>query len=173
MTYAFTHMGSFLLLHVRTRPPPASRPISQPGGPYPSLQAQIPVLRPKSHPQGPNPNPKAQIPLSRDLGVKTGIWASRLGYGSPGGDIGWGEGGCGEAEKISHMLPLNFNHNLLKQGTGTADHLTLLRLFFLAVAPQGPMTYAFTYGENFFTSSPSPSPPSAYPPPSLKTQNPV
>ena len=25
--------------------------------------------------------------------------------------------------------PLNFNHNLLKQGTGTADHLTLLRLF--------------------------------------------
>ena len=24
--------------------------------------------------------------------------------------------------------PLNFNHNLLKQGTGTADHLTLLRL---------------------------------------------
>ena len=28
--------------------PPASRPISQPGGPYPSLEAQIPVLRPKS-----------------------------------------------------------------------------------------------------------------------------
>ena len=25
--------------------------------------------------------------------------------------------------------PLNFKHNLLKQGTGTADHLTLLRLF--------------------------------------------
>ena len=25
--------------------------------------------------------------------------------------------------------PLNYNHNLLKQGTGTADHLTLLRLF--------------------------------------------
>ena len=24
---------------------------------------------------------------------------------------------------------LNFNHNLLRQGTGTADHLTLLRLF--------------------------------------------
>ena len=29
--------------------------------------------------------------------------------------------------------PLNFNHNLLWQSTGTADHLTLLRLFtFLA-----------------------------------------
>ena len=25
--------------------------------------------------------------------------------------------------------PLHFNHNLLRQGTGTADHLTLLRLF--------------------------------------------
>ena len=51
-----------------------------------------------------------------------------------------------EEEKIPHMCesighrplrgrwpapPLNFNHNLLKQGTGTADHLTLLRLFLL------------------------------------------
>ena len=60
-------MGSFLvllLLLLCTPSPPVSRPISQPGGPYPSLQAQISVLRPKSHPQGPNPNPKAQIPLS-------------------------------------------------------------------------------------------------------------
>ena len=87
MTYAFTHMGNFLLLLLLLLlrpPPPASRPISQPGGPYPSLEAQISVLRPKSHPQGPNPNPKAQIPVSRDLGLKTGIWASRLGYGPPG-----------------------------------------------------------------------------------------
>ena len=45
MTYAFTHVGNFFLL---LRTPPASRPISQPGGPYPSLEAQIPVLRPKS-----------------------------------------------------------------------------------------------------------------------------
>ena len=52
-----------------------------------------------------------------------------------------------EEEKIPHMcvsichrpfLPLgplpcslNFSHNLLKQGTGAADHLTLLRLFYL------------------------------------------
>ena len=56
MTYAFTHMGSFLLLLLLcTPPPPASRPISQPGGPYPSLEAQIPVLRSKSQPQDPNP----------------------------------------------------------------------------------------------------------------------
>ena len=34
-------------------------PLPQPGGPCPSLEAQIPVLRPKSHDQGPNPNPKA------------------------------------------------------------------------------------------------------------------
>ena len=29
------------------------------------------------------------------------------------------------------LLPLNLSHTLLKQGTGTADHLTLLRLFLL------------------------------------------
>ena len=28
------------------------------------------------------------------------------------------------------LLPLNLNQTLLKQSTGTADHLTLLRLFF-------------------------------------------
>ena len=48
-----------------------------------------------------------------------------------------------EEEKIPHMCEsighrplwghcpapsLNFNHKLLRQGTGTADHLTLLRL---------------------------------------------
>ena len=88
VAYAFTQENFLLLLLLllllRTPPPPASRPISQPGGPYPSLQAQIPVLRPKSHPQGLHPNPKAQILLSRDLGLKTGIWAWRLGYGPPG-----------------------------------------------------------------------------------------
>ena len=55
MTYAFTHMGSFLLLlFLRTPIPPGPRPISQPRGPYPSLEAQIPTSRPKSQPQGPN-----------------------------------------------------------------------------------------------------------------------
>ena len=40
MTYAFTHMGNFLLL--RTPPSP------QPPGPYLSLEAHIPASRPKS-----------------------------------------------------------------------------------------------------------------------------
>ena len=101
MTYAFTHMGNFLLLLLLlllyTTPSP--RPISQPGGPYSSLEAQIPVLRPKSHSQGPNPNPKAQILVSRDLGLKTGIWALRLGSGPPGLDMGLEAGGEGGAEK--------------------------------------------------------------------------
>ena len=79
-----SHMGKFflllLLLLVRTPPPsaPTSRPISQPRGPCPSLEAQIPVLRPKSQPQsqnpisrskshlrGSNPGLEAKIPLLR------------------------------------------------------------------------------------------------------------
>ena len=59
----------------------------------------------------------------------------RLGSESEGG---WTDK---KEEKIPHMCesighqplqgrsPFNFNHNLLKQGTGTADHLMLLRLF--------------------------------------------
>ena len=64
MTYAFTHMGNFLLLLLlllRTPSPPslqahisAWRPISQPRGPNHSLEAQIPLSRPKSQLQGPN-----------------------------------------------------------------------------------------------------------------------
>ena len=65
-----------------------------------------------------------------------------------GGEGGCGGGGGGEEEEGENPLyvckhrsstpsgllpcsPLNLNHNLLKQGTGTADHLTLLRLFLL------------------------------------------
>ena len=76
------------------------------------------------------------------LGLETGIWASRLGFE--------GEGRMEEEEeeekekevKIPHIcesighrplwplpyLPFNFKHNLLRQGTGTADHKTRLRL---------------------------------------------
>ena len=61
--------------------PPALRPISQPRGSNPSLEAQIPTQRPRFQPQGPNTNPKAQITALRDFGLKTGIWASRLGNG--------------------------------------------------------------------------------------------
>ena len=38
------------------------------------------------------------------------------------------------------LLPLNLNHTLLKQGTGTADHLPPLGCYFLlfwAAAPKG------------------------------------
>ena len=60
----------------------------------------------------------------------------------------WGRGGAEEEEKEEEKIPhmcerighrplrglcpapsLNFKHNLHRQGTGTADHLALLRLF--------------------------------------------
>ena len=53
----------------------------------------------------PHPNLQAHISASRDLGLKTGIWALRLGDG--------------------------LNHNLHKQGMGIADHLALFRYPFL------------------------------------------
>ena len=69
------------------------------------------------------------------MGFEAEIWAWR-----------WGEGK--EEEEEEEKIPLcesighrslrgrcpapsfNYNHDLPKQGTGTADHLTLLRLFF-------------------------------------------
>ena len=48
MTYAFTHMGNFLLLPLLQRTPPqipALRPKFQPRGRNPSLEAQILTLR--------------------------------------------------------------------------------------------------------------------------------
>ena len=63
MTYAFTLMGSFLLIFLLLLCPPPPFPVSRPKfqsqGPNSSLEAQIPVLRPKSQPQGPNPSLKA------------------------------------------------------------------------------------------------------------------
>ena len=49
--------------------PHPSRPISQPRGSYPSVEAQIPTSRPKSQSQGPNSS------------LKTWICSLRLGYG--------------------------------------------------------------------------------------------
>ena len=66
MTYAFTHMGSFLLLLLLHTPPPqVSRPISQPPGQNPILKAQIPIPRPKSHSlsNGTNHQPLVRQPL--------------------------------------------------------------------------------------------------------------
>jgi len=81
MTYAFTHMGHFLLL-----PCPSV-------GPPPSLEAQIPVPKPKSQSHDPNPSLETQIlawrlgsrSLGGDLGLKAEIWASRLGFGLEAG----------------------------------------------------------------------------------------
>ena len=94
----------------------------------PNLQAHISASRPISQPQGPNPSLEAQIPrgwdlgledgilaLRWDLGLEVGIWASRLGFGPRGWDMGleaeiWasrlGGGGYeeeegGEGEEIS------------------------------------------------------------------------
>ena len=64
------------------------------------------------------------------MGLQAEIWAWRLGEG------GGAEEEEKEEEKFPHVRkhrssaplgplpcsPLNFNHNLLKQGTGTADH---------------------------------------------------
>ena len=92
-----------------------------------------------------------------DLGHRVGIWASRLGFGPPGWDMGleakiWAWRLGEKEEKEEEKIPmceskghrplwgrcpaptLNFKHNLPKQGTGTADHLTLLRLLFLQFA---------------------------------------
>ena len=110
MTYAFTHMGNFLLL-LRTPPPP-------------SLQAYISAWRPISQPRGPNPSLDAQIPREWNLGLWVGIWALRVGFGPQDWDLGleagiwasrlryrpggWGKGGTKkekkeEKEKIPHV----------------------------------------------------------------------
>ena len=105
MTYAFTHMGNFLLLLLLLllRPPPP-----------PSLQAHISAWRPISQPRGPNPSLEAQIPREWNLGLGIGIWALRVGFGPQdwnlgleagiwasrlrNGPGGWGEGGYGGGE---------------------------------------------------------------------------
>ena len=57
----------------------ASRPKSQPWGPNPNLEAQIPTLRPKSQPQGPNLSLQAQPqPQDSNPSLKAQISATRL-----------------------------------------------------------------------------------------------
>ena len=89
MTYAFTHMGNFLLplllpLPLHTPLPPASGPMSKPQGLYPSLKAQIQVLRPKSL--------EARIwALGLGFGprlLEFGILSLRLGFGPQDWDFG-------------------------------------------------------------------------------------
>ena len=81
MTYAFTHMGDFLLLLLLL--------LLHASPSNPSLEAQIPVSRPKSQLQGPNLSLKVQIlawrlkygPQGWDLELQARIWALRLGFG--------------------------------------------------------------------------------------------
>ena len=72
------------------------------------------------------------------MGLEAEIWASRLGGG---GYVEEEEGENPPYVRKHRSLtpsgplpcsPLNFNHNLLRQGTGTADHLKLLRLFMIS-----------------------------------------
>ena len=99
-----------------------------------------------------------------DMGLEDRIWASRLGLRSQDWDLGlvtgiWREGRRRWKRRSLTTLgplpcfPFNFKHNLLRQGTGTADfcdYLLLWRLWaFWAAAPKGSMTYAFKIMGNF------------------------
>ena len=66
-------------------------------------------------------------PQGWDLGLEAGIWALSLGSESEGRGMKRRRGRRRRRRKKS---PFKFYHNLLRQGTGTGDHLTLLRLFF-------------------------------------------
>ena len=76
----------------------------------PKRQAHISASKPLSQPRGPNPSLEAQIPRGRNLGLKnswdldlkTGIWDSMLRYG-PGG---WGGTEKKEKEKEEKKIPL-------------------------------------------------------------------
>ena len=129
MTNAFTYRNFLLLLLLCSPPsqPPghitALRPISQ-------LQSQIPVLRPKSQPQGPNPILRLKSHLrGPNVGLKGGIWASRLWY-RPGG----GEGGQRRRRRRKFLLPYS-NLQLPSWPTGHRYHCPLIAfatfLFFL------------------------------------------
>ena len=73
MTYTYTPMGSFLLLLLLLLLPP------------PSLQAHISAI---SQPRGPNPSLEAQIPRDWNLGLGVGIGALKVGFGPQGWDMG-------------------------------------------------------------------------------------
>ena len=107
MTYAFTHGGNFSFSFI---PPPR--------GPNSSLKAQILLLfsRLKSQPSGSTPHLQAQIPASRPQFQPPGSNKNSIGHRLL-------RGRC----PSQHLTP-SYTH---LGATGTADHLTLLRLFFL------------------------------------------
>ena len=121
---------------------------AQPKGPNSSLKVQILALRPRFLSWSPITSLEAEMwalrlgfrPQDWDLGLKMEFgprdWDLR---GRDGGEGGGGGGGENPPYVWKHRSstpsgplpcsPLNFNHNLLRLGTGTTDHLTLLRLF--------------------------------------------
>merc|ERR1712002_618762 len=72
-------MGNFLLnlllLLLHTAPPT-------------SLQSHISASRPISQPRGPNPSLEAQIPRDWNLGLGVEIWALRVGFGPQDWNLG-------------------------------------------------------------------------------------
>ena len=92
---------------------PPSRLKSQSLGPNPRLEAQIPVSRLKSHPRGSNHHLQAPIPASRPQFQPPGSNKNSIGHRLL-------RGRC-----PSHHLTPSYTHI---GATGTADHLTLLRL---------------------------------------------
>ena len=97
------------------------KPKSQSPGRNPSLQAHILAKKAKTQPQGPNSSLKALIqpkgPNHNCVKEKKKIphLCESIGY-----------------RPFWSLYPapfLNFKHNPLRQGMGTANHLTLLRLF--------------------------------------------
>ena len=117
MTYAFTHMGDFLLLLLLLL---LHTPLPQPRGPYLSLEAHIQALRPKSQSWGPNPLRLEFGPWGWDLRLEVGIRASCLGFGPQGWDkslkagiwaLRLGEGGYeGEEEGGGENSPYVWKH---------------------------------------------------------------
>ena len=61
------------------------------------------------------------------------IWTSRLGFGPQGWEMGFEAAAQKHRSLTPSGLLLNFHHNLLRQGMGIADHLTLLRLLLVTI----------------------------------------
>ena len=105
---------------------PTIRLKSKPWGPNPILEIPIPVSRPKSLPQGPNTNLDAQLPAPMCLSI------GNLSF--------WGHCPC-------HLIPSCTNLG----ASGTADHLTLLRIsnFLLPFSPSDPVGQSVGFSVKF------------------------
>ena len=99
------HIWGIFSFFFFVHPPPTLRPKPQPWGPNSSLEAQIP-------PWGQNPLFEAEISASRPKSQTIPHMCESIGRQPL-------QGHC--------PAPVhNFNHNLLRLGTGTTDHLSWL-----------------------------------------------